>query len=375
MPKRCYILGAGFSKPIGLPLARELTQAVFQHVDSGATGALAEPLGRALSQWASFMKKLYPRCDFSSASCGFEDAWPDFEDLITVLDEWEDYRHDVQGTPTPPGSNQPARIRRVLLKHLALLFCEKTPAKGDEKLEPVLQFVQRCNENKSPVISFNWDVLLEAAARDENAGYSYREEDDKNGVLLMVKPHGSINIADTANDPNKDPHSQCKQLLEYDEYDNKIGKRYVICANDPRRSNKDIVDPYGVENNRSHEDSDQADQEPSFQTVQDLGRVLLVAPTAKKSYENQWLIKQWSRAHKFIRSAEEIVVIGFSLPPTDYRPRVLLQLAGLESRTKARRLILVSPHACEVAKHYRKFVSLPIECRNSDWREWMEEES
>jgi len=367
MPKRCYILGAGFSNPIGLPLAHELTQAVIDRISSNAGDDPADPRNWALARWISFLRELYPCYDFES-------TWPDFEDLITILDEWEDYRHNVQGTPTPPGSQPPAHIRRVLLRHLVLLFCEKTPANGDEKLVPVSQFVQRCAGESSPVISFNWDVLLEAAAKDENAGYSCREEDDKNGALLMVKPHGSINIADTANDPNKDPHSQCKQLLEYDEYDNKIGKRYVICANDPRKAEKEIVAPFGVWKNRSHKGGGQVDQEPGSQTVQDSGGVILVAPTAKKSYEHPWLIKQWARALDFILSAEEIVVIGFSLPPTDYRPRVLLQLAGFDGKTKARRLILVSPHACEVAKHYRKFVSIPIKCYTSDWREWLADE-
>ena len=77
-------------------------------------------------------------------------------------------------------------------------------------------------------------------------------------------------------------------------------------------------------------------------------------------------------ALKAIRATDEIVIIGFSLPPTDYRPRVLLQLAGLD-RTPPPRIILVDPHAEDVVERYEKYVRTDIEKKQVTWTEWFAE--
>lgn len=75
--QRCYVLGAGSAEACCLPLASELTRSVFEHVRQSQ-----EDLRPDMPEvWLRLMRNLYPGCDFVQ-------VWPDFEDFITVLDEW-----------------------------------------------------------------------------------------------------------------------------------------------------------------------------------------------------------------------------------------------------------------------------------------------
>ena len=73
--RRCFVLGAGFSKACDLPLASELTRLIFEDAFPEGDDFLS-PIRDTYLNW---LKRLYP-------ALGLEHDWPDFEDLITVLD-------------------------------------------------------------------------------------------------------------------------------------------------------------------------------------------------------------------------------------------------------------------------------------------------
>src|SRR3989304_5517158 len=81
MAKRCYILGAGFSKACGLPLARELMELVWRRRQKQSQEF--DPIG-LLDQQRDFLRHFFPSCDL-------EKKWPHFEELLTLLDEWDDF--------------------------------------------------------------------------------------------------------------------------------------------------------------------------------------------------------------------------------------------------------------------------------------------
>lgn len=56
---------------------------------------------------------------------------------------------------------------------------------------------------------------------------------------------------------------------------------------------------------------------------------LIIPPVAEKSrfYANQTIRSLWSRAREHLKQAEEIYVVGYSLPDTDLTTRLLLQTA------------------------------------------------
>ena len=69
-------------------------------------------------------------------------------------------------------------------------------------------------------------------------------------------------------------------------------------------------------------------------------------------------------------AADEIVVIGYSLPPTDFRPRILFQMLSVV-RKEVPKIILVDPCVERVLPRYEGFLSLPIEPVAKSWVEWL----
>jgi hypothetical protein len=327
--RRCYVLGAGFSKPLGFPLAGELMREVWNHATHGMDDFGAE----TRAGWLATLTTAYPRSDFNT-------TWPDFEDLITVLDEWEQYRADYEGAQVPPGPLQAAHLKRVLLKHLGLLLCEKLNACTEDLLAQVRGFAKRAVEDGNAVVSFNWDLLLEAAAADVGVAVSYGGA-PRTGPQV-AKPHGSLNLAEM---PREEYEQACGSINVHSvSVDFEKGSSVVVRADNPRDAANRIVHPFR--------------------------EALLVEPTARKSYRSAWLALQWWRALNTLRAAEEVVVMGYSLPPTDFRPRILLQLAALD-RLSLPRVYLVDPHAAEVAAGYRRWISAPVQETQTGWIEWL----
>lgn len=62
---------------------------------------------------------------------------------------------------------------------------------------------------------------------------------------------------------------------------------------------------------------------------------------------------------------------SYSLPLTDFRPRILLQLAGL-ARDRKPRFRIVDPLAETLRDRYARFISYPVETVATDWREWFQ---
>ncbi len=339
-PRRCYVLGAGFSKSCRFPLARELTEEVLQHVASENDPGIAELIAPTLDAWKDCLRHLYPTCDF-------QNIWPDFEDLITVLDESEAYRASYEIRPPRVGLMQPAHLKKVLLKHLGLLLCEKLSTCEAEALGVVGQFVQRATDAQHAIVSFNWDLLLEASAADAGLPVSYGGH--VQGGLQLAKPHGSLNLAKTTAQRFEEMQNSINVRELQEEWNAPDSDELVVRATNPLDAVNRILHVFGNQD------------------------VLLVEPTARKSYQSAWLDLQWRRAMDMLRSAEEIVVIGYSLPLTDFRPRILLQLAGL-SRDEQPRIRLVDPIASEVAAHYARFISLPTEPIETTWSEWLRSE-
>jgi hypothetical protein len=72
--KKCYILGAGFSKACNLPLAFKLTDKVFNHLHGDTVNKLNPQL---IEDRRKFIRALYPCFDLVT-------EWPDFEYLNNI---------------------------------------------------------------------------------------------------------------------------------------------------------------------------------------------------------------------------------------------------------------------------------------------------
>jgi len=323
---RCFVLGAGFSKACGLPLASKLTRLVFEHVRQDQQDFRPD----MPEAWLQLLKNLYPGCDF-------EERWPDFEDLITVLDEWERYRLAYQGPANGPDPQSPAHLKGVLLRHLRWLLCELTSRCPREGRELLQHFVRTVAERGDTVVSFNWDVLREIVCRELGISVSYGGHVADG--LHVAKPHGSLNLAqmkDEAWEKARGVFNVRDVFIDYE-----AGGFVAVRAEDPADALNRTVSPFPFS---------------------------LVEPTARKMYDSPWLDLQWRRALDMLRQSGEIIIIGYSLSPLDFRPRVLLQAAVVDREPRIR---LVAPSADDLAqKNYQPCIRVRIEPMATSWQEW-----
>lgn len=326
---RCYILGAGFSKVCGFPLARELTCQVFE----SAYPVENQQRKQAKKAYIDFLQSIYLDCDFKT-------NWPDFEDLISLLDEWERYRFDYEGPIPTSNDYNPKHLKIVLLKSMGLHLCKIVGECEDNQMQIIKDFVSSVVESKEIIVSFNWDLLIEIACRKLGKPFYYGKENE--GCLSVIKPHGSLNLAEMSRDHYDEAKVRSINVhsIEIIHEDKGI---VVVRAENPEDSANRIIHPFKD--------------------------VLLVEPTARKAYTSTWIKQQWQYALDVIRSVDEIVVIGYSLPKADFRPRILFQLAGLY-RKKLPSITIIDPDADRLIDHYKRFSMLKITPIKRSWKDW-----
>ncbi|MEG6617602.1 hypothetical protein V6C27_14475 [Peptococcaceae bacterium 1198_IL3148] len=70
---------------------------------------------------------------------------------------------------------------------------------------------------------------------------------------------------------------------------------------------------------------------------------IIIPPTMMKNYDSMPFTQQlWHQARAALANADQIVIIGYSFPPTDFRTKWLFRKAMLESNKKCRKVILVN---------------------------------
>ena len=83
-------------------------------------------------------------------------------------------------------------------------------------------------------------------------------------------------------------------------------------------------------------------------------RAHLVPPTWNKTQYHEYFAKIWSRAADELSDAQDITVIGYSLPESDAFFRDLVAL-GLEGATRLRRFTVVDPDT-KVAERFNRLL-------------------
>jgi len=321
--KRCYILGAGFGKACDFPLAKDLTGAVFSHT---YPKDFWHP--QMAQEKRDLLRRLYPRLDINSGQ------WPDFEDLITVLGEWNDFRLAYDGKADADICD----MKGVLIRDLGSFLCDNTKAaRSHDNFKAVLEFVKRASAEDSPIISFNWDLLLEVAGNTLGLTVVYRPA--TKGEVALLKPHGSVNLAEMP----------------------KV--EFVELSKVPNVHSLDIESEQGdtvvVRTLNPHDASDK---------IAPFKARLLVEPAARKDYRSTWIVLQWRWALNAVLQAEEIVVIGYSFPATDTRTLLLLRLAAWH-REKEVSLIVVDPKANRVKTRLGRCLGTSIVTIEKSWQD------
>lgn len=326
----CYILGAGFSKPFGFPLSTELTRTAWNTAYGPVQPHKAGDYAK--SNYLQFLRWQFPKCDFV-------EQWPDFEELLTTLDEFERYRVAVtslnESEKTGPFGHLHNTLLDAAVEHL--YDCADTLSNKDNTV--VAQFVKHVRRDQHTIISFNWDSLIEVVCHDMDLGVLYANQG--NGGLKVIRPHGTINAAPVT---RKD-YSDRPQISTGSEIIWQCNEDVVVRASNPLMARNVVFYPV-----------------PKHKTT-------VVAPCTRKIYDSAWIREQWRMAHEAMANAHEVIVLGFSLPSSDLWPRALFQFNGVGQHCR-RRIVLVAPDANELKSRYVGLGNWDIDPVAADWRDW-----
>lgn len=177
-----------------------------------------------------------------------------------------------------------------------------------------------CRENtfeRDSIITFNYDLLLDLAFHAKGVGADYCLDTPQEEGYKLLKLHGSMNWA---------VHENCttKSGIHVASLDDLLSQR-------SSSGGVQKLGAYASMRKSSCESCSKVGLTPVF-----------VPPTWTKSPSLAGLSNVWAAAAEEIQGAEQIVVIGYSLPPTDTFFQYLLAL-GLRKNTRLNRVVIVNP--------------------------------
>ena len=70
---------------------------------------------------------------------------------------------------------------------------------------------------------------------------------------------------------------------------------------------------------------------------------IIIPQTLLKNYDDVMLLKLWEKAGEVIQSSDEIIVVGYSLPPTDFKTKWLFMKATADDRPRKIRIYDLCP--------------------------------
>lgn len=339
--KNLFILGAGASKVAGGPLMNEFLEKAAQVNRLGKVADAKEAFDNvsdAISELQSIYAKSYLPLDnietlFSAIEMGliinkFGDRQADQisllrDSIITVIVktlehsiEFPVQRSEHGGRVTPPKGYD--RFIDMLVQI-------------DEELSPNVQH-EYC------FVTFNYDLALDYALFYHEMKSDYCLPGEERGGSPLLKLHGSINWGEC---------EECKHIIP-------VGVDGVVAQFDPLTINE-LPNVWFDVGSRLPEFKQHCDEAIK-------GPPVLVPPTWNKASYHQDLLHVWRRAAKELAEADNIFVMGYSLPETDSFFKYLFAL-GTQSRTQLRRFWVFDPNVVEVEKRFRGLLGGDIKDR------------
>jgi hypothetical protein len=336
---RVYLIGAGASAchPYCLPTLKTLAFDLYNFVNESERMVLADAIYESLGVDLA-----------AQPHCGV-----DFEELLNRLDpralQYLSNDPPTRSSMTPnevgqhrtdrsPSATHPLDIALDGLRNFLLAKCSLLA----EVTGPYDRLVRSITEQDA-IVSFNWDVLLELAFRRNGLEFAYWDEPQ--GPILL-KPHGSINWFALLD----------REMLSIDQRTN-----WGVFANRLTYYMLYLRDPLG---SRDLGGSSLFAQRALSQIPAIIppvaSRILAVGGKPRDGFveTGHWnaMNRVWAVFSEFIRRAEELVVIGYSLPGSDAASiKVLKQFAREPGAARGKKVMIVDRNP-QVLDRYRRLV-------------------
>ncbi len=354
MDKNVYILGAGFSKGLGLPLQDELLLFAktvffkdndkFEHFKSVFTyqdklSKMRKYLNYPLWNLEQLFN-LVEMNNFYSKEGELSEIKKNFIQLIvdTIL----------ECTPDPFDTDTSLAKNKLNLKYTdrSLAKFELNP-KYNDYLNFLNMFIEE-NENSGiklhndTIISFNYDLVIETVACVFNLKKLKEKKDLANSGIKLNCTFGKNNIKIT-------------DLKET--FGNKYSKKDFPPYAD--------ISPFALDNS-----PDRAIKliklHGSINWKTDDGEIFIVPPTWNKS--DAEIKKLWEIAYEELKQAKRIIVIGYSFPETDIYVKSLLALAVNENKI-LQNIYFINPDKDNARRSSLSLLDKNFE-RYCEYKEW-----
>jgi hypothetical protein len=283
---RVFILGAGVSASSGIAIAdRILREAMLKLVH--ADYSRADRVHRLLGY-------LYPNFDEQMRN------YPNIEDFLNLLEMAKRFNTEEFIASEMWSKKKLEEVEAITLRAVTDYIWSLMGKK--EKQRHIRDFVHRSLRVGDTIITFNWDLTVERALeehpRDPGFLYTY-SRNRKEKSFSLLKPHGSIdwfprkalrNLASEAEVGNLD-----SELCYYPQFD--------------RAANPDLTEIPPV----------------------------IVPPVASKEFGFEYLKRTWRFVFRAVSDAQELHIIGYSLPREDQFARLVFRRAVRNNIVKASR--------------------------------------
>ncbi len=324
MPKTAYILGAGFSKPAGFPLQSELYPLVIERMFKPDFER-----DRAIP-----IEVLNPVSEFL-ISAGF--VSPDgtrlfelnLEDLFTLMDQIIEGHGNFRGFSWIRLIDVRDKLTRAILE--ILHTCSEDHLKSDDtryrKFACHLlgkRISVGVENDPFCIISLNWDSLIEDSVYwvlRETGGISNRAKADIDYCVYTTPLPDS-------------PHTPSTKQKASHIYNLKLLKLHGSCTWLRCPSSNHIYTGLGLSESASSIYVKERES-PFMSSYQDSSggefcpvlEPYVITPTFAKVFDQPHIQTTWHNAYVELREADEIIIIGYSLPEADYHFRTLLRRA------------------------------------------------
>lgn len=311
--KTVYVLGAGFSKEAGLPLANEFFSAMLDVLGSAwnLSPSILSPLNETLRFHNEITKNIL------TSPIGVDDI--EYVFSLIAADSLGRNHHKLKRFEM-----QIAIAYTLAIKTRDIYDCDPKIASDYARwLSIMLGDVINDDLGNTSIITLNYDDIVERSCQRNKMSYNHGFVSESNPYSLrrdnpsFVENINLVSGFDTNSLPIYKLHGSVR-WLRVKSGDNQPGLM--------------------IGNPLSHLTGDELTFEPARYEI------LIEPPVFGKSLSDPYLALQWARAHDALRNAHRIVIIGYSFPKTDQHMLFLL-ISALRNNRVGKSCIIVNPEA------------------------------
>lgn len=363
--RRVFMLGAGFSASAGVPVLNDILPALLsfgnkpEYVEAQKALHNEETLPPHPAAFLEFMVRQYHEFNKGTEVAG---RYPNLEDLMTYLDEYQEIQFMTSSIDILWATQEGFHPINDLLAEFLWSF-----TKHQTITPPIRDFCSLLSD-KDVVITMNWDNLLErtlflSGTRFETLIHRTRpprddEPEIRQKYVRLLKLHGSIDWRD-GDAEEMSGHVREARSKGWDVFLPKALGQRPVWWNSPAPQCAGVRVRLPLETG-----------EFDHCWMKGLGDPILVFPTSRKRFEDTYLWDQWTHARRALERADEIIIIGYSLPDADKQVRLLMRASiENEERKTPPHVSVVNPDASVLARARR--IHDAAELCASDLREFV----